>query len=64
MQSFLFNFSRPLDVNALEKAIDSILSDENMAKEMSNNALKSSKNFEIDERAFSILNFIKGLMNR
>lgn len=52
----------PLDVNALGKAIDLILSDENMAEEMSNNALKSSKNFEIGERAISILNFIKNIM--
>lgn len=52
----------PLDVNALGKAIDSILNDENIAQAMSNNALKSSKNFEIGERAASILSFIKSMM--
>lgn len=53
----------PLDVNALERAIDSILSNEHRAEEMSNNALESSKNFEIGERAASILNFIEGKIN-
>lgn len=52
----------PLDVKALEKAIDSILGDEQKSKEMSENALKNSKNFEIVERASSILNFIESRM--
>ena len=50
----------PLDVKALESAIDSILSDEERSVEMSKNALEFSKNFEIGERASSILNFIQG----
>ena len=49
----------PLDVKAIERAIDSILSDEKKREEMSKNALEYSKNFEIGERAASILNFIK-----
>jgi len=53
----------PLDINALKTAIDSILSNERRSTEMSKNALKYSKNFEIGERASSILNFIEGLMN-
>lgn len=52
----------PLDVKALESAIDSILSDEERRVEMSKNALDYSKNFEIGERASSILNFIEGTM--
>ena len=50
----------PLDVKAIESAIDSILSDEDRREEMSKHALEYSKNFEIGERAFSILNFIQG----
>ncbi|GMN12033.1 glycosyltransferase family 4 protein [Croceitalea sp. MTPC9] len=50
----------PLDVKAIERAIESILSDEERIAEMSNNALKHSKNFEIGERALSILDFIQG----
>ncbi len=50
----------PLDVKALESAIDSIISNENRRAEMSKNALQYSKNFEIGERAMSILNFIQG----
>ncbi|WP_431124023.1 glycosyltransferase family 4 protein [Flagellimonas flava] len=50
----------PLDVEGLEKAIDTILSNEERRIEMSSNALEYSKNFEIGERASSILNFIKG----
>lgn len=50
----------PLNVKALESAIKSILGDEERSAEMSKNALEHSKNFEIGERAFSILNFIQG----
>lgn len=50
----------PLDVTAIESAIESILEDEVKRTEMSNNALEHAKNFEISERASSILNFIKG----
>ncbi len=50
----------PLDVKAIESAIESILSDEERSTEMSKNALEHSKNFEIGERAFSILDFIQG----
>jgi len=53
----------PLDIKALETAIDSILCNEQRSTKMSKNALKYSKNFEIGERAFSILNFIKGMMD-
>ncbi|MEQ5791398.1 glycosyltransferase [Muricauda sp. NFXS6] len=52
----------PLDVKAIESAIDSILSDEERREEMSKKALEYSKNFEIGERAASILNFIEGTM--
>ncbi|WP_350288797.1 glycosyltransferase family 4 protein [uncultured Croceitalea sp.] len=52
----------PLDVKAIENAIDSILSDEERREEMSMNALEYAKNFEIGERASSILNFIEGAM--
>ena len=52
----------PMDVSALESAIDSILSDEERRAEMSRNALEYSKNFEIGERASSILNFVEGMM--
>ena len=52
----------PLDVKALETAIDSILSNKKRGVEMSENALKFSKNFEIGERASSILNFVEGMM--
>lgn len=50
----------PMDVKAIEIAIDSILSNEDKRIEMSKNALEYSKNFEIGERALSILNFIQG----
>jgi glycosyltransferase involved in cell wall biosynthesis len=50
----------PLDVTAIEKAIDSILNNDGRRAEMSKNALKYSKNLEIRERAASILNFIEG----
>jgi len=49
----------PLDVKAIESAIESILCDEERSAEMSKNALEHSKNFEIGERALSILNFIQ-----
>ncbi|WP_299523658.1 glycosyltransferase [Winogradskyella sp.] len=52
----------PMDIKALETAIDSILSNKQGSIEMSKNALEYSKNFEIGERALSILNFIKGMM--
>ncbi|MFS4455775.1 glycosyltransferase [Maribacter sp. 2304DJ31-5] len=52
----------PMDVTALESAIGSILSDEERRTEMSRNALEYSKNFEIGERASSILNFVEGMM--
>lgn len=52
----------PLDVKALEHAINSILSDDIKSEQMSMNALKWAKNFEIGERAFSILSFIKDNM--
>ena len=50
----------PLDVKAIENAIELILSDEERRSKMSRNALEYSKNFEIGERASSILNFIQG----
>ncbi|WP_435625425.1 glycosyltransferase family 4 protein [Flagellimonas sp.] len=50
----------PLNVKAIESAIEAILGDEEKREAMSNNALEHSKNFEIGERAFSILNFIQG----
>lgn len=52
----------PLDVKAIKSAIESILGDEVKSTEMSNNALEHSKNFEIGERASSILDFIKSMM--
>ena len=50
----------PLDTKAIESAIYTILSDEDKRAKMSKNALEHAKNFEIGERAFSILNFIQG----
>ena len=50
----------PMDVAAIRDAIDSILNDHQRMKKMSENALRVSKNFEIGERASSILSFIKG----
>jgi len=50
----------PLDVKAIESAIDSIVSNQEKSAQMAKNALDYSKNFEIGERALSILNFIKG----
>ena len=50
----------PMDEKAIENAIQSILVDKDKRTEMSKNALEYSKNFEIGERAFSILNFIQG----
>ncbi|PIB23024.1 hypothetical protein BFP75_11010 [Maribacter sp. 4G9] len=52
----------PLDVDAIRIAIDSIVNNQKVAKEMSDNALRASKNFEIGERAAAILSFIKGMM--
>lgn len=53
----------PLDVNAIKNAISSILSNERRLEEMSKNASEYAKNFEIGERAASILNFIESTMN-
>jgi glycosyltransferase involved in cell wall biosynthesis len=50
----------PRNVNAVESAISSIVSNKEKREEMSRNALQNSKNFEIGERAASILNFIQG----
>jgi glycosyltransferase involved in cell wall biosynthesis len=52
----------PLDIKAIESAIESILSDEVRRVEMSNKALEHAKKFEIGERASSILNFIESMM--
>ena len=49
----------PLDVKALERAIALILNNEDKREEMSKSAFEYSKNFEIGERALSILNFIQ-----
>jgi len=54
----------PLDVKSIEKAIESILCNDDIRIEMSNKALESSKNFEIEERASSILNFIESEMTK
>nr|WP_299172569.1 glycosyltransferase family 4 protein [uncultured Allomuricauda sp.] len=53
----------PLNVKAIESAIKSILGDEERIAEMSKNALEHAKNFEIGERASSILNFIQGKLD-
>lgn len=50
----------PMDVQAIESAIDSIVSNKEKSAEMSSNALQYAKKFEISERAMSILNFIQG----
>jgi glycosyltransferase involved in cell wall biosynthesis len=49
----------PLNVKAIESAIESIISDDKRRAQMSNNAMEYSKNFEIGERASSIINFIE-----
>ncbi|PRX55297.1 glycosyltransferase [Flagellimonas meridianipacifica] len=48
----------PMDVEALKHAIGSIIEDEQRSEEMSKKALETSKDFEIGERASSILGFI------
>ena len=50
----------PHNVNDIERAITSIISNKERRVEMSKNALQHSKNFEIGERALSILHFIQG----
>ncbi len=52
----------PMDVNALKVAIHSVISDNQKCLEMSKNALDYAKNFEIGDRALSILNFIEARM--
>lgn len=52
----------PMDVTAIRNAISSILDNQQRMEKMSNNALEVSKNFEIGERASSILNFIKDMI--
>ena len=49
----------PHNVNDIESAITSIVSNKEKREEMSRNALQHSKNFEIGERALSILNYIE-----
>ena len=54
----------PMDVGAIRNAIGTVLNDSHRMEQMSKNALETSKKFEIGERASSILNFIKGMIEK
>lgn len=49
----------PMNVNAIEKAIHKIISDENKRETMGKSALKYAEQFEITKRAESILEYIE-----